>query len=140
MKNSVLVYPAIFRKEQDGKYSVFIPDINSSTFGDNLADAIYMARDLIGAYAFFAEQGKEKLPKASEVNEIVLEREGDFVSLVAVDFDEYKKTRIKAVKKTVYVPSDLNEKALELNINFSQVLREGLVEAIVELSKQRKQI
>jgi predicted RNase H-like HicB family nuclease len=35
------VYPACFYKEDDGRYSVEVPDFPLSTFGDGLADAIY---------------------------------------------------------------------------------------------------
>ena len=35
------IYPAIFYPEEDGRYSVIIPDLNDlATYGDNLADAI----------------------------------------------------------------------------------------------------
>ena len=36
----------------------------------------------------------------------------------------------KAVKKTLSIPEWLNEKAVEANINFSQVLQEALKEKL----------
>lgn len=44
MKNTA--YPVIFEKEKDG-YFVTVPDLNKNTQGEDLADAIAMARDLI---------------------------------------------------------------------------------------------
>lgn len=41
-----------------------------------------------------------------------------------------KKPRPKAIKKTVYITSDLNEQAEKLGINFSLVLREALKKEI----------
>ncbi|MGN1200866.1 MAG: type II toxin-antitoxin system HicB family antitoxin [Candidatus Caccovivens sp.] len=136
MKNNILVYPAIFRKEENG-YSVFIPDLENATCGQTLEEAIYMAKDLIGGLAvFYKENEKKELPKATNIKDIKLEQENDFVSLIEINYDEYKKSLIKSVKKTVYIPSDLNMEAEELGINFSQVLREALR---VELNRQKKQ-
>ncbi|MBP3804381.1 MAG: type II toxin-antitoxin system HicB family antitoxin, partial [Oribacterium sp.] len=42
------VYPAIFTKEENGLYSVDFPDIKGCvTCGDDLADALYMAQDVL---------------------------------------------------------------------------------------------
>ena len=118
---NILVYPVIFRKEDQGGYSVFIPDLdNNSTCGETLAEAIYMARDLIGGLAvFWTVNEKKELPKPSAIKDIKLENEEDFVSLIEVDLDAYKKSLIKSVKKMVYIPKDLNDEAESLEINFS---------------------
>ena len=43
-----VIYPVLFYEEDDGKYSVFVPDLqNSSTCGSNLEEAMEMAEDLI---------------------------------------------------------------------------------------------
>lgn len=41
-----------------------------------------------------------------------------------------KKERSRAIKKTLSIPEWMNEEALALNINFSQVLQDALVEKI----------
>jgi hypothetical protein len=41
-----------------------------------------------------------------------------------------KKYESKAVKKTLTIPEWLNKEALELGVNFSQVLQEALVQII----------
>ena len=41
------VYPVVFTKLSDG-YMAYIPDFDSNTQGDSLAEAIEMARDVIG--------------------------------------------------------------------------------------------
>ena len=44
----VYYYPAVFTKEEDGKYSVTIPDIfGGVTCGDNYNDAFKMAEDMV---------------------------------------------------------------------------------------------
>ena len=50
--------------------------------------------------------------------------------LVVVEFDmlEYcKKHNSKAVKKTLSIPEWLNEEAIAMGVNFSQVLQEALM-------------
>ena len=108
MKNNILIYPAIFRKEEKGGYSVFIPDLNNSTCGENLQEAIYMAKDL------------------------KIENKSDFVSLIDLNYDEYKKSLVKSIKKTVYISKVLNDKAESLHINFSQTLQDALTKVVSE--------
>lgn len=136
MKN-VFIYPAIFRKEENG-YSVFIPDLQNATCGEDLREAIYMAKDLIGALAVeYIDYEHKEMPKATDINDIKLENENEFVTLIDVDFDEYKKSLIKNVKKTVYISRDLNDKAESLHINFSQTLQDALTKIV--LSKVNRQ-
>lgn len=130
MNKNILIYPAIFRKEENG-YSVFIPDLNNATCGENLQEAIYMAKDLIGALAVeYIDYDKVDMPKASDISEIKLENEDDFVTLIDLDFDEYKKSLVKSVKKTVYISKDLNDRAESMHINFSQTLQEALTNLV----------
>ncbi len=52
---------------------------------------------------------------------------------MVVEFDllAYKKrTNSKAVKKTLSIPEWLNEEAVALGVNFSQVLQEALISKI----------
>ena len=52
---------------------------------------------------------------------------------VVIEFDmmSYKKrTNTKTIKKTLTIPEWLNEEALSLGINFSQVLQEALLKKI----------
>lgn len=48
-----------------------------------------------------------------------------FSSLVSCDINQYKDT--KAVKKTLTIPSWLNDRAMSMGLNFSQVLQEALL-------------
>ena len=53
--------------------------------------------------------------------------ESAFVNMVTVDVDEYAKKHFeKSVKKTLTIPSWLNELAVANGINFSQVLQTAL--------------
>ena len=54
-------YPAIFEPEAEGGYSVHFPDLQGCyTCGDTLADAIYMAEDVLAFTLFGFEREKDR--------------------------------------------------------------------------------
>lgn len=131
------VYPACFYEEDDGNYSVIFPDLNHlTTCGDTLQQAIEMAVDCLAGYLYTAKLEKESIPFPSQLKDINIDSEYNdyknaFVNMVAVDVEEYAKKHFeKSVKKTLTIPSWLNDIAVENNINFSQVLQNALKEQL----------
>lgn len=131
------VYPACFYKEKEGGYSVIFPDLNHlATCGDTLANAVEMAVDCLALYLYSAKRDKEDIPAPSDINDIDVNAEYDeyetaFINMVSVDVEEYSKKHFeKSVKKTLTIPSWLNEIAVENNVNFSQVLQNALKEQL----------
>ncbi|MGF7141902.1 putative RNase H-like HicB family nuclease [Anaerotaenia torta] len=126
-----LFYPAVFQKEEDGRYFVFFPDIDGcNTGGDNINNAYEMAFDALGLVLTYMEDNKRPLPEPSQPEDIELE-ENQVIVVIQFDMLEYlKKHESKAVKKTLSIPSWLNEAAMKMNINFSQVLQDALREKI----------
>ncbi len=105
---------------------VFIPDFNINTQGKDIPDAIEMARDAIGLIGIDMQDDGEELPKASELTEVQAPSDG-IVSLVDVDFDEYRrKNDLRVVKKNCTIPSWLNYEAERAGINFSAALQNAL--------------
>ena len=43
-----LVYPVIFTEDPAGGYMAYVPDLEINTQGEDLAEAIAMARDAMG--------------------------------------------------------------------------------------------
>lgn len=127
MKNQLTVFPAIFTF--DGKYYNvdFIDLIGCSTFGNSIQEAYSMAQDAMGLYL----DNMINFPKPSlDFSNIPLEP-NQFISLVSIDMDSYrKKFNNKAIKKTLTIPEWLNYLAEKNNINFSQVLQEALKEKL----------
>lgn len=123
------VYPAVFTPDEDGGYSVNFPDVESCyTCGDDLADAIFMAEDILALVLYQYEKEGIPIPEPSSTSDIQL-RDGEFVNLVSADTTAYRKMyNNKAIKKTLTIPEWLNEQATAMNINFSQVLQEALME------------
>lgn len=122
------VYPAIFTPE-DGGYTIYFPDIeNCFTEADDLATAIENARDVMCLMLYDLERNGADIPVATSVSDIKQNiEEYQFVTLVACDTVEYRKFHdSRAVKKTLSIPSWLNEMAESADVNFSAVLQEAL--------------
>ncbi len=121
------LYPAVFTVEEKGMYSVDFPDLEGCyTCGENLADAIAMAEDVLAFTLYDYEKEKKEIPSPSKAADISL-GEGEFINLILCDTIEYqKRNNNKAVKKTLTIPEWLNEAATAAGLNFSQVLQNAL--------------
>ena len=124
-----LFYPAVFHKAEEGGYWVTFPDIPECiTEGDDMAAAYDMAVEALGLALEEKIDNKEKLPVASDVDDI---KDSGTVVIVQFDLESYnKKHNNRAVKKTLTIPEWLNERALAMNVNFSQVLQDALMEKV----------
>lgn len=122
----LFVYPAIFHKENDS-YWVEFPDLEGcQTYGDTLNETMGFAQEALTGYLLtLLEQGN---PIASPSDIASIHTDDGFTSLVSCDINQYKDT--KAVKKTLTIPSWLNDQATSMGINFSQVLQEALLSKI----------
>jgi len=125
------VYPAIFSAEE-GKVLVSVPDLPGlHTFGDSMADALFMAQDAIEMWLWDAENNGEAIPQASNQKKIVklCKLPEQVVSMVAADTDEYRRQNdTRSIKKTLSIPAWLNNQAEKANAPFSQILQQGLKE------------
>ncbi len=124
------IYTAVFNPENDG-YNVYFPDLPGCvTCGDSLEDAVAMVGDALCMWLYHLEEEKKVIPPASHPKDIKVSGD-DFVMAVSVDTNDYRRFyENKLVKKNLNIPSWLNAKAEEANINFSQILQKGLKEAL----------
>lgn len=120
-----IAYQIILTPDTQG-YIVTVPDFNCNTQGRDIADALFMARDVIGGMGITMQDLGKDIPEPGSANFTVGEK--DILTYVDVDFTEYRK-RIenKRIKKTLTIPSWLNEKAEAEHINFSRVLEDALI-------------
>ena len=126
-------YPACFYREADGRYSVVFKDFELSTFGDGLADAIYMAADAAGGRILSMLNDGEKLPEPSNIKKVKPEDSNGFVSMVYIDLNDLKSNHEESlIKKTLTIPSWLNKAAEKKNINFSATLKDALIDKIAQ--------
>ena len=108
------------QEKSDYKYLVYIPDLDGYTPGVSLADAIMMARDYIGTFSL-----DHALPEPGQIS--FKAEASDVVTLVDIDPDSYKRALDKTpVKKTLSIPSYINEAAINEGINFSQTLADAI--------------
>lgn len=111
-------YPVILSESSNG-YNVTVPDFNISTQGKDIPDAICRARDAIGLMGIDMEDSGKELPKPSSLK--IKVDEGDIITLVDVDFIEYRmKADNRAAKKNYTIPYSLKVGGEKAGINFSQ--------------------
>ena len=123
----LFIYPAIFHKENNS-YWVEFPDLEGcQTYGDTLNETMEYAQEALSAYLLTLLEQNLPLAQPSDISSLSYGSDS-FITLVTCDINRYKDT--KAVKKTLTIPAWLNERALAMNINFSQVLQEALLTKI----------
>ena len=123
-------YPIVLTKGE--KFIVvYVPDFDINTQGEDIADAMEMARDAIGLMGIDMEDDGEALPSPSELEAVSAAHPNDTVTLVDIDFSEYRrKNDMRTVRRNVSLPSWLNAAADKANINVSAVLQNALKEAL----------
>ena len=126
-----LFYPALFHKAEEGGFWISFPDIPEClTQGDDMEQAYEMAVEALGLALICREKEQLAIPAASDPTTLTPEPDS---FLVVIEFDMLayrKRTNSRAVKKTLSIPEWLNEAAIAMDINFSQVLQEALLAKI----------
>ena len=115
----LFIYPAIFHKENNSYWVEFPYLEGCQTYGDTLNETMEYAQEAL--------YSNLPLAQPSDISSLSYGSDS-FITLVTCDINRYKDT--KAVKKTLTIPAWLNERALAMNINFSQVLQEALLAKI----------
>ena len=117
-------YPVIFTPAAEGGFTSYMPDFDINSQGDDLAEAIEMARDAMGIMGIDMEDEGKALPEASES---VAHNPGDVVSVVDGDYTEYRRQNdMRTVRRNVSLPSWLNAEADKAGLNVSAVLQNAL--------------
>ena len=120
------VYPAVFTEEDCG-YSINFPDLeNCFTSAETLGEGIKMANDVLCLTLYEMEQAGKPIPAPSSIRDIRV-NDHEFVNLIACDTVEYRKFfDNRAVKKTLSIPSWLNDMSERADVNFSATLQAAL--------------
>lgn len=123
-------YPIKLTLAKEGGYIVYVPDFDISTEGNDMVDAMFMARDAISMMGCYYEDKHQEIPEPSLISSMQVET-GEVVTLVDVDFALYrKKNDTRAIRKNVTIPRWLNAEAEEAGINFSATLQNALKEQL----------
>lgn len=121
-----LAFPVVFHKASEGGYAAYVPDFDINTQGEDLAQAIAMSRDAIGLMGIDLEDDGKEIPKPSEPGQVSC-REGEIVSMVDIDFMEYRRAHERrTVRRNVSLPAWLDMQAEKAGINVSALLQAAL--------------
>ena len=120
------VYPAVFTYEECQEIAVVFPDLDVATSGENDEDALFSARELLGCVMSGLEEDGEDIPAPTPLAKVACEG-NERVMLIDVYMPSIRMAHIsRSVNRTVTLPAWLNAAAQEKDINFSQVLQDGL--------------
>ena len=143
--NKLYNYPAIFYKEDDGKYSVIFPDLNHlATYGVDLDDSIRMAMDCLAGYLHSLILNNGEIPVASNIQNIddkvikdeleelyTTDKSKVFVNIISVNVAEYAEKHFnKSVKKMVTIPQWMADMAEAKKLKLSKLLQDAIKEKI----------
>ena len=124
------VYPVIFTPCAEGGYMATVPDFPLNTQGEDMVDAIRMARDAIGMMGITMQDDGQPLPAPSALSDVSCAA-GEIASLVDIDFDAYRRAHDnRTVRRNVTLPAWLDERAREDGLNVSAVLQAALKRAL----------
>lgn len=134
-------YPVLFTETTDNVL-VEVPDLKILTEGEDIENAIDMARDAISISIISRENNNEIIPTASKISELDVKggtfyNEGNtFSSIVDVNVEEYrKKIETRPVRRNVSLPSWLNDAAEKSGVNVSGILQEALMKKLDLVNK-----
>ena len=130
------VYPVFFTISTDC-ILVEVPDLDILTQGNDMNNAIDMARDAIELKCISMEDANETIPTPSDISSLntingTFSAEGEtVVSFVDIDTAEYRrKIDMKTVRRNVALPSWLNYEADKAGVNVSRILQEALISTL----------
>ena len=129
----VLITECRKRSKSGHDFLVEVPDFEILTEGDNMNDAIYMARDAIELTCVVYEDEKREMPLPSDMTEIdatkgTFSKHGKTITtMVDIDTAAYRrKMDNTSIRRNVTLPKWLDAQAKEAKINVSKVLQEAL--------------
>ena len=121
------IFPAIFHIAEEGGYWVEFPDFPlANTQGENLEDALYMAKDCLAGYISYMEEEGKKIPEAT-IPYTKKVGKSSFIQLIEAYLPPYRDEYLnKMERKNVTIPRWLNQIAKKKNINCSAILVSAL--------------
>jgi predicted RNase H-like HicB family nuclease len=124
----IKAYPIVLTPDTGG-YVVSVPDLDINTQGDNLAEALYMARDAIGEWGICQQNAGRTIPEPS--NSEPEHAASEFVSWIDIDFEKYRRASDMTYERTnITLPRYLKSLANDAGLNLSQELQTRLKEVL----------
>ncbi len=126
MERKYYSFPALFYYDTDG-ISIEFPDLPGCLpCAYNTEEAFHNAKEALGLHLYGMEQDNEEIPEPTPINKLHAGPESA-IAMIEVFMPVVRdRENSKVVKKTLTIPSWLNRAAEAENVNFSQVLQDGL--------------
>ena len=125
-------YPAFLGyDEPTGRYYVLFPDLpGCTTTGDTEEEALGNAKEAMSLHIFGMEDDGDEIPAPNSIVGLQGEN-GETIILVEAWMPSFReKMETKAVNKTVTLPGWLDKIGKAANLNYSQVLQDGIMERL----------
>ena len=134
-------YPATLGFDVDtGRYYILFPDLpGCTTTGDTEEEALIHAHEALSLHLYGMEDDGDDIPPPRSIVGIEAD-DNEVVVLIEVWMPSFReKMETKAVNRTVTLPGWLDKEAKQANINYSQVLQDGIMERLkISRSVQKK--
>ncbi|PAD73685.1 type II toxin-antitoxin system HicB family antitoxin [Paenibacillus campinasensis] len=132
------IYPVVIEQSDDG-VSLYFPDIpGTAVLAPNVVSGIKEAKMMLIDRLIEMEDKNLPIPEPSDLRDIELYNETDRIAIVDVFLPPYRdEAANKAVTKNCTLPKWLRDASEEAGLNFSQVLQNGLKEALGIKVKER---
>ena len=125
-------FPAFFYFDQDG-IAIEFPDLPGCLpCAQTEEEAFANAKEALGVHLFGMEQDGEEIPEPTPINQLCPEKDAAIVMIEVFMPSVRDRINNKVVKKTLTIPAWLNRKAESANVNFSQILQDGLKQYLGE--------
>ncbi|NQX44452.1 type II toxin-antitoxin system HicB family antitoxin [Paenibacillus tritici] len=126
------IYPVVAEQGEDGGYGLYFPDFpGSAILALDIQTAVRNAKDMLVDFLLELEDNGNIPPNPSAPEQIQLEDPADKVIFIDVFMPPYRdEAANKSVTKNCTLPKWLREAADEAGLNFSQILQNGLKEAL----------
>lgn len=130
MSKDFYSYIAVVSFDDDG-ISIDFPDLPGCfTCAENEDEIFKMAKEVLGLHLWSMGNDNEDIPNPSHLKDIVVEKNETPIMVDVFMPAVRERMNNRAVKKTLTLPSWLNEQAEQAGVNFSSVLQKALKEEL----------
>lgn len=129
-KKDRCIFPAVFFRDED-KIGVYFPNLPGCvTQGDDMDNALAMAKDALEGHLLSLEDTGQPIPEPTPFYELNMKK-GEVVVLVDAHLSLAREEEAnRAINKTVTLPNWMNIAAMDAGINFSSTLQDAIREKL----------
>ena len=125
------VFPAFFSYGEGGRVGIVFPDLPGCVSqGNDDEDAMRMAKEALIFHIWGMEEDERNIPPATHLRNLAPEADQVVVLVEAFMPPFRERMNNKSVTKTVTVPRWLEVEAKVANLNYSQILQDGIMERL----------